>query len=93
MQTYAVHLEQFERFNRKILKRLTVAQYYALKLLRYVDETTGSPRYQAAADLFAVAFPALCEHAAKMPNSFSADALSKLYTRTTALDKRSPKKT
>ena len=93
MQAYAVHLEQFAKFNRQILRRLTFAQYYALKLLQYVHETTGSPRYQNAADLLAVGFPALAGAKVKVPNSFSADALTKLYQRTTDLDKKPPKKT
>jgi hypothetical protein len=92
MQAYAVHLEQFERLNRKILRRLTVAHYYALNLLRHIEETTGTPRYQDAADLLSLAFPALSGDEAQVPDSFSADALTKLYQRTTALDKKPPKK-
>jgi len=93
MQAYAVHLEQFAKFNRKILKRLTLAQYYALQLLRYVHETTGNPRYQVATGLLAAAFSALAGAKAVMPNSFSAEALTKLYQRTTHTDKKLPKKT
>ena len=93
MRVYAVHLGQFAKFNRKILRRLTLAHYYALKLLQYIHEITGSPRYQVAADLLAVGFPALAGAQAEVPNSFSADALTRLYQRTTKLDKKPPKKT
>jgi hypothetical protein len=45
MQTYSVHLEQFLKFSKANLKRMTVAHPYALKLLRYLQESTGGPRY------------------------------------------------
>jgi hypothetical protein len=93
MQAYAVHLGQFAKFNRKMLKRLTFAQYYALQLLKYAHETTGSPQYDVVADLLGVAFPELAGAEAEVPNSFSAYALTKLYQRTTQLDKRPSKKT
>jgi hypothetical protein len=93
MQAYAVHLERFAEFNRKILRRLTLAQYRALQLLRYVHETTGNPRYQVAADLLAGAFSALAGANVEVPKFFSFDALTKLYQRTTDLDKKSPKVT
>ena len=90
MEAYAGQLEQFVSLNRTILRRLTFTHYYALKLLQYLHQETGRPRYEDAADLLSGGFVALAGGEADLPEIFNDDALSKLYQRATALDKKPP---
>ena len=88
MEGYAFQLERFLTLNRTILRRLTFTHYYALKLLQYLHQKTGRPRYEDAADLLSGGFVALAGAEAEVPKLFSDEALTKLYQRTTALDKK-----
>ena len=43
MRAYSFHLQRFAKFRRALLKRLTPAHFETLRLLLYIEESTGSP--------------------------------------------------
>lgn len=45
MRVYSFHLERFSKFNKALLKRMTSVHFLTVRLLLYVEESTGSPRY------------------------------------------------
>lgn len=85
MQVYSMHLEQFSKFTKANLRRLTVTHYYALRLLRYIQEKTGSPRYDDTANLLIAGFLAVGGAQSNIPKFFTAEALTKLNQRTAKL--------
>jgi hypothetical protein len=85
MQTYAAHLDQFSKFTKANLKRMTFAHFYALKLLRYTQEHTGKPRYDDSANLLTSGFLAAGGAEDNLPGFFTAEALAKLNQRTVKL--------
>jgi hypothetical protein len=85
MQTYSVHLGQFSKFAKANLRHMTLGHIYALKLLRYIREKTGSPRYDDCANLLIAGFLAVGGAEEDIPDFFTAEALAKLNQRTAKL--------
>ena len=85
MQTYCVHLEQFLKFARANLRRMTCGHLCALKLPRYIQEKTGSPHYEYSSNLLIGGFNAVWGDEADPPDFFAAEALAKLNQRTSKL--------
>ena len=83
MRMYAFHLEHFSKFTKALLKRLTFVHLETLRLLLYVEESTGSPRYEDMSDLLTGGFLAAGGVEESIPEFFGADALAKLKQRTT----------
>jgi len=81
MLTYSVNLDQFVRFTKANLRRLTVAHYWALRFLRYVQERTGSPQYDDCANLLTAGFLVAGGTEDQIPDFFTTDALAKLNQR------------
>jgi hypothetical protein len=42
---YSLHLERFSKFGARLVKRLTLGHLDAIRLVRYVEDHTGSPHY------------------------------------------------
>jgi hypothetical protein len=82
MRLYSRHLERFSKFSRVIMKRLTRTHLQTLRLLLYIEESTGSPRYDDTSNLLTSGFLALRRHDDDIPKFFTADALAKLKQRT-----------
>ena len=83
MMVYSFHLERFYKFHRVQLKRLTFNHLATLKLLLYVAERTGSPRYEDLSNLLTAGFLVAGGTEKDIPKIFSADALAKLRQRWT----------
>jgi hypothetical protein len=81
MFAYGTHLERFAKFNRRMLKRLTSNHLHTMRLLRYVEECTGSPKYEDLANLLTQGFLAAGGPEDSIPKFFTADALAKLHQR------------
>jgi hypothetical protein len=90
MRVYAAHSRQLVKVRRAVFKRMKYAHYHALKLLHYIENKTGSPRYEVADSLLQAGFAVLDPEAAT-PEFFSADALTKLYQRIRKLDRKQKK--
>lgn len=88
MMAYAVQLEQFLKFSRTVLRQLDVADYRALKVLRYIHAKTGRPQYEVVSDLLQGGFYILAPSKAECPPFFTEAALAKIYQRTGKLDKK-----
>jgi hypothetical protein len=82
MRVYSVHLERFSKVSRAILKRMTLAHFETLRVLLYVKERTGRPRYDDLSNLLTAGFLAVGGSEGNIPEFFSADALAKLMQRT-----------
>lgn len=82
MRLYSFHLERFSKFTRALLKRLTFIHLETLRLLLYVQENTGSPRYEDLSNLLTSGFLAAGGAEDAIPKFFTADALAKLKQRT-----------
>jgi hypothetical protein len=82
MRVYSMHLEHFSKFNRALLKRLTVMHFLTLRLLLYVEESTGGPRYEDTSNLLIAGFLTAGGAEDKVPTFFTPDALAKLKQRT-----------
>ena len=82
MRVYSVHLERFSKFSKALLKRLTFLHFETLRLLLYVQERTGSPRYDDMSNLLTAGFVVAGGSESAVPKFFSADALAKLKQRT-----------
>jgi hypothetical protein len=82
MMVYSVHLDRFSRFNRALLKRMTITHLNALRLLLYIEERTGSPRYEDISNLLTAGFLAARGADRDIPKLFTAEALAKLKQRT-----------
>jgi hypothetical protein len=82
MRAYSFHLQQFAKFNRALLKRLTHAHFETLRLLLYIEESTGSPHYEDVSNLLTAGYLAAGGAANDVPKFFTADALAKLKQRT-----------
>jgi hypothetical protein len=67
------------------LKRLTLSHLNTLRLLLYVEESTGSPRYEDMSNLLVGGFAVAGGAEDDLPKFFSADALAKLKQRTAKL--------
>ena len=80
LNVYADHLERFSNFARKTVKRLTLGHVVVIKMLRYVEERTGTPRYSEMADLLQQGC-FIVERTKSTPKFLSAEALAKMYQR------------
>jgi hypothetical protein len=80
LYVYAQHIERFTRIARSTIKRLTTSHLWAITILRYVDERTGSPRYGDMAELLEQGCLILGEEKS-VPKFLTADGLAKLYQR------------
>jgi hypothetical protein len=80
LRAYADHLEETLRFGRAFLKKnprfFDMARISRLKLLDYIERTTGTPQFSMAAGLLHGAFVA-----ANLAVDVDANALRKLYVR------------
>jgi hypothetical protein len=81
MMVYALNLEQFFKFTRAQLKRMTLTHFFALQLLLHVELSTGSPRYEDMSELLTAGFLVSGGTEVSIPKAFSADALAKLRQR------------
>jgi hypothetical protein len=82
MRAYSFHLERFSKFTKALLKRLTFVHFLTLRLLLYIEESTGSPRYENMSDLLTGGFLVAGGAEDALPKFFSGDALAKLKQRT-----------
>ena len=82
MRMYSFHLERFSKFRKVLLKRLTLVHLETLRLRLYVQESTGSSRYEDMSNLLTGGFLAAGGAEDTMPTFFTADALAKLKLRT-----------
>ena len=82
MRLYSRHLERFYPLSRAVLKQLTSTQIRSLDLVLYIEQSTGHPRYEDAANLLQGGFLAIGGAEERIPECFSADALAKLKQRT-----------
>ena len=82
MRVYSFHLGRFSKFSRALLKRLTFAHFETLRLLLYVKECTGRPRYDDISNLLTVGFLVAGGAEDSIPEFFSSDALAKLMQKT-----------
>jgi hypothetical protein len=80
LNVYASHLERFSNLARKAVKRLTLGHVVVIKMLRYVEERTGTPRYAEMADLLQQGC-FIVERTKSTPKFLSAEALAKMYQR------------
>jgi hypothetical protein len=80
---YSYHLERFTRIVRKSLKRLTTAHVSAIRVLRYVEDCTGSPRYGELAELLeqGCLISLIAGKEESVPRFLTAEGLAKLYHR------------
>jgi hypothetical protein len=85
MRVYSFHLERFAKFTGSLLKRLTFVHLETLRLLLYVEESTGSPRYEHMSELLTSGFLVAGGTEEALPSFFTADALAKLKQRTARL--------
>lgn len=83
MKGYAIHLDRLRSFRKKVFKRLDIVHSTTLRLLLYMQESTGNPRYEDITNLLTEGFFAEGGDEAKLPTFFTADALAKLKQRTT----------
>ena len=81
MRLYSFHCGRFSKFSKSLLKRLTIAHLETHKLLLYVEENTGRPRYEDMSNLLTAGFVAAGGTEDNIPDFFSADALAKLKQR------------
>jgi hypothetical protein len=78
LRVYAVELERFSKLTARLLKRLTLDQVDAVRLVRYVEDHTGSPHYEDVSILL----EAVWRMARKTEARFlSTDGITKLYQR------------
>jgi hypothetical protein len=82
MRVYSFHLGRFSKFSRALLKRLTFVHLETLRLLLYIEESTGRPRYDDISNLLTTGFLVAGGTEDSIPEFFSADALAKLKQRT-----------
>ncbi len=82
MNVYAFHLEHFLELRSRLLKRMTHTHFDVLRLLLYVEERTGNPRYEDISNLLTAGFTAAGGSEGAMPRFFTIDALTKLKQRT-----------
>jgi hypothetical protein len=81
MAVYSFHLERFFQFARSQFKRMTPTHFWTLQMLLYVEERTGSPRYEDMSNLLTAGFLTAGGAENDIPKFFSADALAKLKQR------------
>ncbi len=82
MRVYSFHLGRFSKFSKALLKRLTFGHIETLRLLLYIEERTGRPRYDDMSNLLTTGFLVAGGDEDGIPDFFSADALAKLKQRT-----------
>jgi hypothetical protein len=82
MRAYSIHLQRFLKLSRALLKRLTFVHFEVLRLLLYVEEVTGRPRYENISDLLTGGFLVAGGIEDNVPEFFSVEALAKLKQRT-----------
>ena len=82
MNVYALHLHRFQDYRQDEFKRLSKIHFETLRLLLYVEESTGSPRYEDISNLLTEGFLTCGGTEEKLPTFFTSDALAKLKLRT-----------
>jgi len=80
LRTYSWQLERFPKVARRIAKRLTSDHLHAIYLIRYVENSTGSPHYGAVANLLEQGW-LVAGYSKKAPSFLSLEGLTKLYQR------------
>jgi hypothetical protein len=80
LRIYSLQLERFPKVARRIAKRLTSDHVHAIFLIRYVENSTGSPHYEDVANLLEQGCLAT-GYSKKAPSFLSVEGLTKMYQR------------
>ena len=80
LRIYSWHLERFSKFAARTAKRLMPGHVHAIELIRYVEDHTGSPHYEAMANLIEQGWR-VAGKTESTPRFLSAVGLTKLYQR------------
>jgi len=80
LNVYSYHLERFTKIARKGLKRLTRAQVLVIRVVRHVEDCTGSPRYGELSELLEQGC-LIVGRQESAPKFLTAEGLAKLYQR------------
>jgi hypothetical protein len=80
LRVYSSHLENFSKSAIRTVKRLTLAHLLAVKLVRYVEDQTGSPHYVDLSNLLEEGLR-VAGGTESTPRFLSTAGLTKLYQR------------
>lgn len=80
LRIYSSHMEMYSTFAQKIAKRLTGGHFLTIRLLRWVEDHTGSPLYQDINDLLEHGCM-VAEKTDSAPKFLTADNLATMYRR------------
>jgi hypothetical protein len=80
LRNYSLHLERFSKFTRQSVKRLTLSHVHAVRLIRYVEDRTGSPHYADLSSLLEEGW-LVAGRTESSPRFLSVEGLTKLYQR------------
>lgn len=80
LKVYALHLERFLKPAARLVKRLTLGQMDAVRLIRYIEDHTGSPHHEDISNLLEAGWR-VAGRTESTPRFLSTEGLSKLYQR------------
>jgi len=81
LMVYSCHIERFSKIARDICKRLTGGHILAIKIMHYVEDRTGSPRYADLAELLEQGCLTEGRQIDCVPKFLTTEGLAKLYQR------------